>query len=186
MPYIIYFNLLILLVVFLTWLGLIFFLRMRKQKSYQYLALFTLFFIYIVKVLDYTLFQFQSLLLLKYFLPNLMMRGQTADKALNLIPLITLTSQDLKTSLLNILLMIPFGFGLPFMSNFRMKKIVLIGFCFSLAIELTQLLTGVLAKTTFRVADVNDLIFNTLGVVIGYLLFLLTKPLLARHLRFFL
>ena len=44
-------------------------------------------------------------------------------QAMNLIPLVTLTPQDLKTSLLNILLMIPFGFGLPFITNFRMKKI---------------------------------------------------------------
>ncbi len=132
---------------------------------------FTIFYVYIVKVLDYTLFQFQSLILLKYFMPGLMLKGQTVEKSINLIPLITLTPQDLETSLLNILLLMPFGFGLPFITNFRMKKIVVIGALFSIAIELLQLLTGYMAKITFRIADINDVIFNTMGVAIGYILF---------------
>jgi glycopeptide antibiotics resistance protein len=104
-------------------------------------------------------------------MPNLMLNGQAADKALNLIPLITLTFQDLKTSLLNILLFVPFGFGLPFITGFHWKKIIAIGMLVSIAIELLQLITGLLAKMTFRITDVNDVIFNTLGVAIGYLLF---------------
>jgi glycopeptide antibiotics resistance protein len=105
-------------------------------------------------------------------MPDLILSGQTAGKDLNLIPLITLTSQDLKTSLLNILLLIPFGFGLPFITNYRMKKIIFIGALFSIAIELMQLITGYMAKITFRVADINDVIFNTMGVAIGYILFI--------------
>jgi glycopeptide antibiotics resistance protein len=90
---------------------------------------------------------------------------------MNLIPLITLTPQDLKTSLLNILLLIPFGFGLPFITNFRMKKIVVVGALFSIVIEFLQLITGFMAKITFRIADINDVIFNTVGIAIGYILF---------------
>ena len=90
---------------------------------------------------------------------------------MNLLPLITLTPQDLKTSLLNILLLIPFGFGLPFITNFRMKQIVVIGALFSIVIEFLQLITGFMAKITFRIADINDVIFNTVGVAIGYILF---------------
>jgi glycopeptide antibiotics resistance protein len=52
-----------------------------------------------------------------------------------------------------------------------MKKVVVRGALFSLAIELTQWLTGYLAGITFRVADVNDVIFNTLGAAVGYALF---------------
>src|SRR6185295_10357703 len=100
------------------------------------------------------------------------LNGQTAGKTMNLIPLITLTPEDIKTSLLNILLLIPFGFGLPFITNFRMKKVIIIGALFSFSIELLQLITGLLAQITFRVADINDLIFNTIGVAIGYILFI--------------
>ena len=132
---------------------------------------FTVFYSYLFKVLDYTLFQFQSLLLLKHFMPDLILNGQTVGKNTNLIPLVTLTPQDLKTSLLNILLLVPFGFGLPFMTDLRMKKIVVIGALFSIVIEFLQLVTGFMARITFRIADINDVVFNTVGVAIGYIIF---------------
>ena len=145
---------------------------MNKKKTLIYLLFFTIFYVYIVEVLGYTLFQFQSLILKKHFIPDLMLKGQTAGKSINLIPLITLTSADLKTSLLNVLLMMPFGFGLPFLTNFRMNKIVIIGALFSVTIEFLQLVSGLLAGITFRIADINDVIFNTAGVAIGYILFI--------------
>lgn len=166
-----YFDLFTVLLFVLTWICIITFLWLKKKKSLVYLIFFTIFYVYIVKVLDYTLFQFQSLILLKYFAPDLILSGQTAGKSINLIPLIMLTAQDMETSLLNILLLIPFGFGLPFITNFRTKKIVVIGALFSIMIESLQLITGLLAKITFRIADINDVIFNTVGVVIGYILF---------------
>ena len=52
-----------------------------------------------------------------------------------------------------------------------MKKIVVIGALFSIVIEFLQLITGFMAKITFRIADINDVIFNTVGVAIGYILF---------------
>ena len=164
-----YFDLLFVLLFGLIWIGIVMFLRLKK--SLAYLIFFTIFYVYIVKVLDYTLFQFQSLVLLKHFMPDLILNGQTVGEDINLIPFITLTLQDLKTSLLNILLLIPFGFGLPFITNYRMKKIVVIGALFSIVIEFTQLITGYMAKITFRIADINDVIFNTVGVAIGYILF---------------
>src|SRR4051812_13897463 len=100
MNFITYFNLTIVFIFILIWTAITLYLRCREKKSIRYLILFTLFYIYLFKVLDYTLFQFQSLILLKYFLPNLMLKGQTAIESINLIPLITLTSQDIKTSLL--------------------------------------------------------------------------------------
>ena len=166
------FNLLTALVFILIWLGISAHLRINKKKSLVYLFFFTIFFIYIFKVLDYTIFQFQSLILLKQFMPRLRLQGQEAGEAVQLIPLVTLTLSDLKTSLLNILLTVPFGFGLPFITNFRLKKIMVIGFFFSIGIELVQYFTGIIVKITFRVADINDVIFNTLGIFVGYILFI--------------
>ncbi len=163
------FDLLIDLLFGLIWAGVI--LVLRRTKSPVYLVFFTIFYIYIVKVLDYTIFEYQALIVMKLFNPHLMLNGQEAGKELNLIPLVTLTAGDLQTSLLNILLMVPFGFGLPFISDFRAKKVVVLGMLFSLAIELTQWLTGHLAGVTFRVADVNDVVFNTLGAAVGYAMF---------------
>ncbi|MEO5927371.1 MAG: VanZ family protein [Patescibacteria group bacterium] len=171
MGFVTYFDVLIAFLCGLLWIALIAFLRLKKKKSLIYLIFFTIFYIYLIKVLDYTLFQFQALLLLKHFMPNLILNGQTAGNSMNLVPLIALTSQDLKTVLLNILLFVPFGFGLPFITSFHLKKIVLIGALCSIAIELLQLITGLLAKMTFRIADINDVIFNTAGAAIGYIFF---------------
>ena len=166
-----HFDLLVALLFVPIWFGIIAFLRLKAKKSFVYLLSFTLFSIYLFKVLDYTLIQYQSLLLLRHFMPNLRLNGVEAGKTLNLIPLIALTPQDLKTSLLNILLFVPFGFGLPFIANVRMKTVVALGALLSILIEVLQLVTGLMAKITFRIADINDVIFNTIGVAIGYMLF---------------
>lgn len=166
-----YLNTAAILLCVLIWVGIVGFLRWKKKKGLVYLLFFTIFYIYIINVLNLTLFRYQSLLLLRYFAPSLMLRGLAAGKSLNLIPLITLTPADLRTSFLNILMMIPFGFGLPFITNFRGKKVVVIGALFSIAIEFLQFITGFLAKMTFRVADINDVIINTVGVAVGYILF---------------
>lgn len=159
------------LLIGLIWLGIATFLLLKKKKSLVYLLFFTIFYIYLYKVLDYTLLQFQSLLLLQHFVPDLILNGFKDGTNVNLIPLVTLTLLDVKTSILNILMLLPFGFGLPFISDLRFKRAIIVGFIFSVAIEFLQLITGFMANTTFRVADINDLVFNTLGVAIGYILF---------------
>jgi glycopeptide antibiotics resistance protein len=154
----------------LVWLGLVAFLR-KRGKGTVYLLFFSVFFVYICKVVDYTLLQFQFLLWQLLMPGQLMLRGYSAMERVNVVPLLTLTAYDLRTSLLNILLFVPFGFGLPFITAFRMKRTVLIAATFSIAIELLQLLSGLLADAAFRIVDINDVIFNTVGAVIGYALF---------------
>lgn len=81
---------------------------------------------------------------------------------LNLIPFIGMV-EDFKNSVLNVLLFIPLGITLPILWNkFKAHKSTIhFGFGMSLTIELLQALT-------FRATDVNDLITNTLGTVLGY------------------
>src|SRR5918912_1571287 len=100
MGFAMFFNLLTVLLFGLIWIGIVTFLRLKKKKSLIYLIFFTIFYAYLFKVLDYTLFQFQSLLLLKYFAPHLILRGQAAGREMNPISLLTLTPEDLKISLL--------------------------------------------------------------------------------------
>lgn len=71
--------------------------------------------------------------------------------------------------LFNILLLVPFGIYLRYYFKFSFKKVVLSGFLLSLFFELTQL-SGLyfIYPRPYRLADVNDLINNTLGAVIGY------------------
>ncbi|MGH1287638.1 VanZ family protein [Bacillus toyonensis] len=70
------------------------------------------------------------------------------------------------TYLLNIVLFMPLGFLLPTIwSQFRkMKNTVCAGFFFSLAIELNQLLNN-------RITDIDDLFTNTLGAIVGYVIY---------------
>ena len=183
MNYGLFFNLFLVVVFAAIWFCIFGFLRKSKKASRLYLLFFSIFYVYIFAVLHYTIFQFQSLLLLKYFVPKLILGTQ--PNSLNLIPLVSLTTQDLQTSLLNILLFIPFGFGPPFVAKFRLRKIVALGALFSTSIELVQLLTGIIAKATFRIADINDLIFNTLGAAVGVALFVgvakISRRLSCRH-----
>lgn len=81
---------------------------------------------------------------------------------LNLIPFADILS-DLSGTLLNVLLFIPLGLFLPLLwSRFQsLRKTVLFGFCFSLGIELLQIFT-------FRSTDINDLLTNTFGMLVGY------------------
>ena len=80
------------------------------------------------------------------------------------------------TYLLNIVLFMPFGFLLPTIwPQFRkMKNTVFAGFFFSLAIELNQLLNN-------RITDIDDLFTNTLGAIIGYLLYKAFKMICKRE-----
>lgn len=63
----------------------------------------------------------------------------------------------------NIFIFIPVGFLVSLIWNMKDKNVILIGFLISLSIELTQLF---LKRTT----DIDDLILNTLGVIIGLLI----------------
>lgn len=73
----------------------------------------------------------------------------------------------------NILLFMPLGFLLPILyEKFNsFKKILLLGFFGSLCVELTQLLIGSIFPLTLKIADIDDLILNTLGCILGYLIY---------------
>ncbi len=64
----------------------------------------------------------------------------------------------------NIIVFIPFGFFIPLLWKVSNKKVVFIGFCFSLFIEISQLFLT-------RYTDVDDLILNTIGVLIGLFMY---------------
>ena len=79
----------------------------------------------------------------------------------------------------NLILTVPLGVFLRFLFRFKFGKTVLSGFVFSLACEITQI-TGLffIYPAPYRVFDVDDLIINTLGAAVGYLIL----PLIVRAL----
>jgi len=85
-----------------------------------------------------------------------------------LIPLTTMRVDDF---LLNIVMTLPLAALLYVVFSVREKnRVILVGFMLSAAIELTQAVLDLAFHGT-RWADVNDLISNTLGVLLGYLAF---------------
>lgn len=86
----------------------------------------------------------------------------TFDPEFYLLPLIGILF-DLRNSFLNIILFLPLGFLVPlFSERFRsLRAVLILGLTCSLFIEVAQMFT-------YRLSDVNDLITNTLGAVLGY------------------
>ncbi|WP_405106608.1 VanZ family protein [Paenibacillus sp. FSL K6-1217] len=89
-------------------------------------------------------------------------------KTINYLPLLTL---DLTTFVLNIVMLVPLGMYLPLLHRkFKsLTKVVRYGFCVSLSIEVLQLIIRIVCGSA-RSTDINDLIANTAGAAVGYLL----------------
>ena len=82
---------------------------------------------------------------------------------INWIPFRDFSSANIVGMCLNILMFIPFGAFLPiyFGRFWKMSTTVLAGAFMSFTIEVLQLFT-------FRLTDIDDLIMNTLGTLLGY------------------
>lgn len=120
------------------------------QRDFRKTILYCLFCLYLAAV-----FSLVGIPNVTYFRPDL---------NLNLIPFLGMVT-DLKNSLLNIALFVPLGFFLPLLWD-RFRKAgyaIIFGFFLSLTIELLQTLT-------YRATDVNDLLTNLAGTVVGYFL----------------
>lgn len=89
-------------------------------------------------------------------------------KSINFIPILTI---DIETFLLNIIMMLPLGMYLPLLNRkYRsFKKAAYMGFLVSLSFEIIQLIIRVILGNG-RSTDINDLIANTVGAVVGFLL----------------
>ena len=103
---------------------------------------------------------------------------------MNLIPFIDVTfgRGDFARQVgLNIIMTVPFGFLLPLMKqeNTKLLKVVFYTFLLSLSIEILQpLISGI------RSSDITDLITNVLGGIIGYIMYLIFKPLTTKILNY--
>ena len=130
------------------------------------------------KKLDWKL---EKLHMLMYFTfsPLVLDTGRIFDFRVNFIPFLYLTDYDNSTHMYlnvagNILMFIPTGILLPVLYKRLDKacKVVGTGFLISLAIEILQL------PFADRASDVDDLLMNTFGVIIGYVLFRFVRSFL--------
>ena len=71
----------------------------------------------------------------------------------------------------NILLTIPFGFGINFLVQIKPGNILWLALAAGLGLELSQLLITLSFNSGFRAFDINDILLNATGVMLGYVLF---------------
>lgn len=85
------------------------------------------------------------------------------DPNINLIPLLGIVD-DFRNSLMNVLLFVPLGVLLPLIwRKYRsFWKTAMFGLILSMTVELAQMFFG-------RATDINDLITNTCGAMLGFL-----------------
>lgn len=134
----------------------------KQEKDLSYLFCFSVFWIYLIKVAGVIIFPFPifedySYLNLK---PNI-----------NLVPFdfgsCEMMNICLRNIYENILVTVPFGFGISFIARLKPRDFIWLGFLVGLAFEGIQLIISLIASP-FRVIDINDVILNTFGVFIGY------------------
>ena len=165
-------------------------LKRQRRRSFPYLLCFFLFSIYLLVLLD--------VLFLPIRIPagwprNITLQGELSRLShVNLIPfyfgnLFTASSAIIFWELVgNVLLTLPFGFGLPFFVRFPSQHVLWIGLLTGLALEAAQLiisLAGMVSHSYGHSVNINDILLNAAGVIIGYALFhLITRlPFLEGH-----
>ncbi|MBQ8279382.1 MAG: VanZ family protein [Roseburia sp.] len=101
---------------------------------------------------------------------------------INLIPFVNLLDYpEFSSAMLNVIgnttMFIPIGVIWPIVYKElnTHKKVITAGACFSLCIEVLQL------PFYDRVTDIDDLILNSLGFLIGYLLYVLVKKFIRKR-----
>lgn len=137
------------------------------KKSTARKILISLFIVYMTAVASITIFPI-------IIEPELMV---ITDKSIRLIPFSTisdlLTNATFKTIVLqifgNILMTIPYGVAVPFLvERKRWYHYLIYTLAFPIAIELSQLIICLLTNSFYRTVDIDDVILNSIGIVIGY------------------
>lgn len=135
-----------------------------KINTIRDIVILALLMAYLILIVDKTQFPI--------FSENLTMReelgGIKLGRDINLIPFKDALHM---TSVLNIFMFVPIGFLLGMLKGNKWKSITFIGFFISLMVESGQLLTNMFVGYNLRIADVNDLIFNTVGTVMGLVIY---------------
>lgn len=160
---------------------------LRKKYSLTKNLLISIFIVYLLLVIGVTLFPLP-------YQANLLNDLRQSGHGLkgNIIPLKSIISilqnnpvHDMARQLLgNIILGIPFGFLYTITFNQRKTLVntIIPGIIFTVLIEVLQFLIGQVIGYSYRVVDIDDVLLNTIGIIIGYFLSIIIKPALQKHL----
>ena len=86
----------------------------------------------------------------------------------------------------NVLTLAPFGFLLPFAAPrlATWPRMAVVALLFPLGIELAQLGVSLALGYSYRVTEVDDILLNFAGILLGYVAFLAVRPRVAAPLPF--
>ncbi len=150
---------------------------LRRKRSLIGLVFFAAFWLYMAFLIGGTLFPID----ISPDTRAVMQREVSFADRMNLIPFYFGPYGSLWRSrymlLSNILLTIPFGFGIGFVARVRPRDLRWLPWAVGFGIEAAQLGIGLLLGYPYRVLDVNDILMNALGVLVGYGLFWLLAKL---------
>lgn len=137
--------------------------KAKRKQTYLHIIAAVVFCYYLLGILTVTGIGFTKSV---KFSPNL-----------SFIPFIGMITGPIDT-MLNVILFVPMGLFLPLLYKKynSIKKVALTGFIFSLSVEIVQMFG-------WGSSDINDLITNTIGVCIGYLLSMLIAKVLPTKLK---
>lgn len=150
--------------------GLLFYFRKKQKRNIGFLFCFSVFYVYLLYVAQATIF---PLRLFDSYYIQVMREGHTWASGINLIPFREVSIEYFlsRQGIGNVLLTVPFGLGLPFIATTGLRSIAWRGLLFTVSIELVQLLIDIIYGFGWRKVDINDILFNFLGTMIGFGLF---------------
>ena len=144
-----------------------------------YLFFFSIFWVYLLVLVSVTVFPLPVGMDAGFRYPSIWAQidAMFHYSGLNLVPLYFGNCWDLPRACAigiyeNILMTVPFGFGLNFIARLRSRDFIWLAFALGLLIETTQFALDLILGGVYRSVDANDVLFNGMGVWIGYGLFL--------------
>lgn len=161
------------------------YLKIRKSSNqYKYISLFFqgIFYLYICYVINYTILPVP---INENYL-SLVRPHTTFKQNINSNPLWLSSNFSItKEHVLNIIMTVPFGFIINYLIKIRkFEKMLILGLLLGICIEMLQLGISALVNYPYRTIDINDVIMNFLGVIIGFLIFKLISFLYIRIVDF--
>jgi glycopeptide antibiotics resistance protein len=146
-----------------------------KKQNPWYLLAFSLFWLYLMMLVDVVIFPIP---ILREFqiIPGQQLGWRYVLQQVNLIPFNYVIQNNaspgaiLNEILSNLLITLPFGFGLNFLVHIQERKVIWLAFLTGLGLETAQLCVSLFVGA-YRTVDVTDVILNAFGFLLGYILF---------------
>jgi len=149
--------------------GVALFFFVRRAANRPRVVCIALFGVYLIEVLRATLFPMPVDGIMARAFANVPFMSLA-----NFVPIAPLfdPASDTTQLVLNIVLGVPFGFGAWFViSRPTFRRVLGLGVTAFLVVELLQGVIGRIVGVMYRAVDINDLILNSLGVLVGIVLF---------------